>query len=519
MKKVAVSLSMCFFITITGFSQGLTNRYNKTECGLSYIESSVRLGKKMAAAGMLDENGDTLFGVDQPAALVISGIPLTATIEKAFIWWDFTGPGITDSVTVQNPDSAIVTFHGTLIGTGGVERCWGGGASAFRADVTSIISGNGSYRISGLPTDTIVSDSTNDVNGATLFIIYSDSAASYTGTLLMNDGYVLVNYNTVTQTITDINPPGIDTIATAFMIISDLENINFPLVPNKIMMNNGNYQGVQEDFWDYEERITGVLSTQTTSTFVIQAPWDCCNFIMMGLYYRKNTDTTLPTITRNWDTLTSNPASSYQWNLNGVHVSGATNQTYIATQAGSYSVTVDNGSGCYFTSEPTIIICIENFKPNIYSSGSDVWTDPGFTDYQWYMDSTLIPGATDSTYTAADTTYYWVQVTDSLGCVSSSDTIYVIPTGISEANFQSTQIMLHPNPNTGNFLIVITTEKVQDLELKLTNFTGQLIFNERIKRAKGTITREMNIQQYSKGIYLFKVIDSFGVSVRKVVIY
>jgi PKD repeat protein len=59
---------------------------------------------------------------------------------------------------------------------------------------------------------------------------------------------------------------------------------------------------------------------------------------------------TVPTITQVGNTLTSSAATSYQWNLNGSPISGATSQTKTATVSGSYSVTITNSAGCSSTS-------------------------------------------------------------------------------------------------------------------------------------------------------------------------
>jgi hypothetical protein len=48
---------------------------------------------------------------------------------------------------------------------------------------------------------------------------------------------------------------------------------------------------------------------------------------------------------------TTLPYSSYQWNLDGQAIGGATAATYIATVNGSYSVTVSNANGCSAASD------------------------------------------------------------------------------------------------------------------------------------------------------------------------
>lgn len=62
--------------------------------------------------------------------------------------------------------------------------------------------------------------------------------------------------------------------------------------------------------------------------------------------------------------LTSTPAVSYQWNLNGTPIVNATSQSYTATQNGSYTVTVTDSIGCYNTSSPYLItwVGLENLS-------------------------------------------------------------------------------------------------------------------------------------------------------------
>ncbi|GIV26966.1 MAG: glycosyl hydrolase [Bacteroidia bacterium] len=64
-----------------------------------------------------------------------------------------------------------------------------------------------------------------------------------------------------------------------------------------------------------------------------------------------------PTVSANGATLTCNPsAASYQWYLNGSPISGATSQTYVATQDGWYSVWISNSSGCQSSSSSVYVV-------------------------------------------------------------------------------------------------------------------------------------------------------------------
>lgn len=57
----------------------------------------------------------------------------------------------------------------------------------------------------------------------------------------------------------------------------------------------------------------------------------------------------VPTITQNGNTMSTQTFTTYQWKKNGVNIAGAQSQSYTATESGTYSVSVSNGS-CSATS-------------------------------------------------------------------------------------------------------------------------------------------------------------------------
>jgi hypothetical protein len=63
-----------------------------------------------------------------------------------------------------------------------------------------------------------------------------------------------------------------------------------------------------------------------------------------------------PAITAAGLLLTSTPADSYQWNLDGAPIPGATAQQYAATENGLYTVTITGESGCTSTSLPYAVL-------------------------------------------------------------------------------------------------------------------------------------------------------------------
>ncbi len=69
-----------------------------------------------------------------------------------------------------------------------------------------------------------------------------------------------------------------------------------------------------------------------------------------------NQTTTAPVIFPNGNTMTSSiTAASYQWNLNGTAITGATGQSWTALSNGTYTITITDSLGCVATSGPYII--------------------------------------------------------------------------------------------------------------------------------------------------------------------
>lgn len=66
------------------------------------------------------------------------------------------------------------------------------------------------------------------------------------------------------------------------------------------------------------------------------------------LCYILNAPPAIPTITLSGSILQSSSATTYQWYLNGVLISGATSQTYTPSQSGVYVVRITDSNGCVY---------------------------------------------------------------------------------------------------------------------------------------------------------------------------
>jgi PKD repeat protein len=138
--------------------------------------------------------------------------------------------------------------------------------------------------------------------------------------------------------------------------------------------------------------------------------------------------------------LTASAGTTYQWSLNGLPISGATNQTYYASQTGNYTVAITDPNGCtcitpgvMVTTKPVPPATITAFGSQlICGSGNIMLTapyGPSYT-YLWSDASTMqflsltlsIPGTYTYTVTVTDTSSLpWCSTT------SAPFTILVFP--------------------------------------------------------------------------------------------
>ncbi len=314
--------------------------YTRTVCGLDYVQAKVKLGKRGGLAG-----------VTQPAAINITGIPAGAIIEKAFLYTGGCGNGAAMNVTVVNPVATSVVYPMTLIGSH-VDKCWGYvGTRNYRADITAQISGNGAYMISGVLTNPPTAG--NDMDGASIVVVYSDPTALFCGCIVMGDGCQVGLGGNQTNTLTGFQAPATSTFAQGFYIVSDMQNVGpYPMRMNSAA-NNFTYPNGVQNWWDFIQATANpVACGQSSFAFGVQSNNDCYNIVLEGMYWRSQCPCTLPVFTP-----TSNAAICQGSQLNLSTVTSATAPvTYTWT-----------GPGFSSNSQNTLIVNAQPPSSGIYT--------------------------------------------------------------------------------------------------------------------------------------------------------
>ena len=253
----------------------IATSYTVTACGLDFVTTSVRLCKR----------GGSPAGVNQPATFAISGIPSCAVIVNAFFYTGGSGSGPAINLSFTNPVATNSVFAMVACGYTATDK-WGGYAGTWtrRADVTALISGNGNYVISGIPTG-----SPNDPDGGTLIIVYSDITQTFTGSMVMADGTMASggpgNLNSL---ITGFNACANSTLDKHYIIVGDLQSLGPYNLRHNSLVNNSVYPGAAQSFYAYLPFSgAAVTAGQTTANYGLNnSTGDAFAFYAAGLYYR-----------------------------------------------------------------------------------------------------------------------------------------------------------------------------------------------------------------------------------------
>ena len=190
----------------------------------------------------------------------------------------------------------------------------------------------------------------------------------------------------------------------------------------------------------------------------------------------------------------------YQWSLNGVAIPGAAADNFAANAPGIYTcdVSISGGSGTCTATTATPVTVVVNPTPTPVISSTGLTLHTGiYSDYQWFVNTTAIPGANSVTYTPHTSGSYRVEVTDANGCVGFSGAFLVDNVGVATVSQQD--ISLYPNPAT-NLLHIQAPAVVRAV---ISSVEGKMIIDQ-------ANAKDIDLSNLASGLYIISVYDENG---------
>ncbi|NCI45576.1 S8 family serine peptidase [Sediminibacterium soli] len=200
-----------------------------------------------------------------------------------------------------------------------------------------------------------------------------------------------------------------------------------------------------------------------------------------------------------------------QFTGNSAHTNGAQESQYYYF---FYDTRVI--SGC--TSNRVAIVGTDVPTPAITLVGDSLVSSVA-TGNQWYVNDTLISGASGTKYKPTRNGQYKVVTMDQFGCQKTSNVINYVLTAIDPvAAAREINLMVTPNPNNGVFNLSFEVTAKADLSIELLSSSGQKVYSEFRSGFTGKYTKQVSVTGVSSDVYMLRINHAKKNYVQKLII-
>jgi hypothetical protein len=213
---------------------------------------------------------------------------------------------------------------------------------------------------------------------------------------------------------------------------------------------------------------------------------------------------------------------AYQWKVNGSNVgtSSSTYATSTLTNGANISCVLTSTAACPSPTTATSNTLTVTVNPTpstpTITNNAGTLTSSSATGNQWYLNGTLIAGATSQTYTPTANGVYTVKVIAN-GCTSSASAGTTISgLGIEELDVYA--LSIYPNPSNGDFNVSFNTSVTEKYTLKVYDQAGKLVFDTQIENQSGTYVKQVQLGKVASGIYNVSLSNGAIETSRKVIV-
>ena len=212
-----------------------------------------------------------------------------------------------------------------------------------------------------------------------------------------------------------------------------------------------------------------------------------------------------------------NPLYTYLW-----APSGGTAATTTAVPAATYTCTITDANGCTTTvsntiNEPAALTTLMGTTSEYFAANGTATAYPsgGTAPYSFLWAPT---GGTAQVASGLVAGTYSVTVTDVNGCTVTNSVVVTSVVGVSSIDADNS-INVFPNPNSGEFDMVLNATENTNYTIVLTNVLGQVVYTETLENFSGNYTKHFDVNSNGKGVYLMSVRSANHQVVRKIVVY
>lgn len=202
-------------------------------------------------------------------------------------------------------------------------------------------------------------------------------------------------------------------------------------------------------------------------------------------------------------------ATSYNWifpiGTTIVSGQGDTSITVLlGPNSGLINVSAVNGCGPSLPSTLNVLIGVTPSTPGIIQTGQSL-TSTVSGVLQWFLNGTLITGATSQVYTPQQSGNYSVMITGASGCTAISGTFYFSMAGIN-VNEVFASVHIIPNPSSDITTLNFELLKNAQVNVKAFDISGKEIFMKSLFCNSGSMhSIPFVTKTWDSGIYFIQI--------------
>jgi hypothetical protein len=192
-------------------------------------------------------------------------------------------------------------------------------------------------------------------------------------------------------------------------------------------------------------------------------------------------------------TLTATLGSTFSWSTS------ATTSSITVTQSGTFWVDLTDASNC--TGRDSVdVTFLPAPAPVIVQTGSDLCASATFTTYQWFLNGTLIPGATGNCFSPTASGNYTLVVTGSNGCEGESAVFMYVGT---EEAMAAQGFEVFPNPTRDYITVRMEQPLLTAGEVVVYDLRGRVVIRSAFDRIDSSI--RLDLSDITDGTYLLEI--------------
>jgi hypothetical protein len=212
----------------------------------------------------------------------------------------------------------------------------------------------------------------------------------------------------------------------------------------------------------------------------------------------------------------------------GGGVSGWSNSSYFATQSDCPEITNlsvetfnSNHSKARFTWDTTGTYVFARIALRVDTAGSSWQTAGGFGVYYPALSVNKFGLTSGQSYRSQGRTFCDANITSYRSDWTSP--IFwtqpgILPSKIDGSSALIQNFNVYPNPSSDIFNISFISEEVQNLKIRVVNMLGEVVSSEDLERFVGEYTKQINLEEKTKGVYFLEIITNQGVVNKKIVL-